>query len=68
MTIETLDFTGNGVTILGFVGVISTAIILVSAYRSYWKSPYRNSDLMAASGGVMVVSYAATQTLKNRKV
>jgi hypothetical protein len=41
MTIETLDFTGNGVTILGFVGVISTTIILVSAYRSYWKSPYR---------------------------
>jgi hypothetical protein len=41
MTIETLDFTGNGVTILGFVGVISTAIILVSVFSSYWKSPYR---------------------------
>jgi hypothetical protein len=41
MTPETLDFTGNIVTVIGFVGVISTAIIVVTAYRSYWNSPYR---------------------------
>lgn len=38
---DTLDFTGNVVTILGFVGVLSTFVILVSVYRSYWNSPYR---------------------------
>lgn len=38
---DQLDFSGNIVTVLGFVGVISTAIILVTVYRSYWRSPYR---------------------------
>jgi hypothetical protein len=41
MTPDTLNFTGDGVTILGFVGVVSTLVILVSVYRSYWQSPYR---------------------------
>jgi hypothetical protein len=34
-------FTGDGVTFLGLVGVISTAIILVSVFRSYYNSPLR---------------------------
>lgn len=38
---DTLNFTGDSVTFLGFVGVISTFVILVSIYRSYWNSPYR---------------------------
>lgn len=41
MTPDTLDFTGNVVTIFGFVGVLSTLVILVSVWRSYWNSPYR---------------------------
>jgi hypothetical protein len=38
---DQLDFSGNIVTVLGFIGVVSTAIILVTVYRSYWQSPYR---------------------------
>jgi hypothetical protein len=36
---NTYDFTGDGVTVLGFVGIISTAIILVTAFRRFYKSP-----------------------------
>ncbi len=39
MTPDTFTFAGDGVTILGFVGVISTAIILVTAFRRFYKSP-----------------------------
>jgi hypothetical protein len=39
--ISTYDFTGDAVTFLGLIGVISTAIILVTSYRRYWNSPYR---------------------------
>ena len=37
----TYDFTGDGVTILGFVGIVSTAIILVTAFRRFFNSPLR---------------------------
>jgi hypothetical protein len=36
---ETMTFTGDGVTFLGLIGVISTAIIVVSVFRSFYKSP-----------------------------
>ncbi len=39
--IETLDFSGNIVTVIGFVGVISTAIIVVTSFRRYFNSPLR---------------------------
>jgi hypothetical protein len=38
---DTLNFTGDAVTYLGLVGVISTAIIVVSVFRSYFNSPLR---------------------------
>ena len=41
MTLESLQFTGDAVTYLGLVGVISTAIIVVSVFRSYFNSPLR---------------------------
>jgi hypothetical protein len=41
MTPETLNFNGNIVTVIGLVGVVSTFVILVTVYRSYWQSPYR---------------------------
>jgi hypothetical protein len=41
MTPDTLNFTGDAVTYLGFVGVISTAIIVISVFRSYYNSPLR---------------------------
>ena len=37
----TYDFTGDGVTILGFVGIVSTMIILVTAFRRFFNSPLR---------------------------
>jgi hypothetical protein len=39
--IDTYNFTGDGVTVLGLIGVISTAIIVVSVFRSYFNSPLR---------------------------
>jgi len=38
---ETMTFTGDGVTFLGLVGVISTAIIVVIVFRSYYNTPLR---------------------------
>ena len=33
--------TGNGVTVLGMIGVVSTAIIVITAFRRYYNSPMR---------------------------
>ena len=41
MTPSTYNFTGDFTTVLGFIGVISTGIILVTAFRRYWSSPLR---------------------------
>jgi len=39
MTPDTLNFTGDTVTYLGLLGVISTGIILVTVFRSFYHSP-----------------------------
>jgi hypothetical protein len=41
MTPDTLNFTGNAVTYLGLIGVVSTLIIVVSVFRSFANSPVR---------------------------
>jgi len=41
MTPDTYSFTGDAVTFLGLVGVISTAIIVVTSFRRYFNSPLR---------------------------
>jgi len=41
VTPDTLNFNGDLTTVLGFIGVISTLVILITVYRSYWSSPYR---------------------------
>jgi hypothetical protein len=41
MTPDTYDFTGDFTTILGLVGVVSSLVIIVFAYRRYWNSPLR---------------------------
>jgi len=41
MNPDTYTFAGDATTFLGLVGIISTGIILVFAYRRYWNSPYR---------------------------
>lgn len=38
---QTYTFSGDAVTLLGLVGVISTAIIIFTAFRSYNNSPLR---------------------------
>lgn len=38
---ETYQFSGDAITFIGLVGVISTAIIVLTVFRSYWSSPYR---------------------------
>jgi hypothetical protein len=41
MTPDSLNFTGDAVTYLGLIGVISTAIIVITVFRSYYNSPLR---------------------------
>ena len=41
MTPDTFNFTGDTVTFLGLIGVISTAIIVITVFRSYYNSPLR---------------------------
>ena len=41
MTPDSYNFTGDAVTYLGLIGVISTAIIVITVFRSYSKSPLR---------------------------
>ena len=36
-----MTFTGDDVTFLGLIGVISTAIIVITVFRSYYNSPLR---------------------------
>lgn len=36
---STYTFAGDAVTYLGLVGVISTAVIIVTAFRRYYNSP-----------------------------
>ncbi len=38
---DTYSFGGDAVTFLGLIGVVSTLVIVVTAYRRYWTSPYR---------------------------
>jgi len=40
MTPETFTFNGNVITFLGLIGVSSTLLILVVAFRRYFNSPY----------------------------
>lgn len=40
MTPDTYTFNGDATTILGFVGVVSTVVIIVTAFRRFFNSPY----------------------------
>ena len=40
MTPDTLNFSGDTVTYLGFVGVVSAGIIIATAFRRFFNSPY----------------------------
>ena len=38
---DTYSFSGDAVTYLGLIGVISTLIIVVTSFRRYFNSPLR---------------------------
>lgn len=38
---DTYSFSGDAVTFLGLVGVVSTLIIVVTSFRRYYNSPLR---------------------------
>jgi hypothetical protein len=40
MTPDQYTFTGDAVTFLGLVGVISASIIVITAFRRFFNSPY----------------------------
>lgn len=40
MTPDTFDFSGNVTTIIGFIGISSSLLILVVAFRRFFNSPY----------------------------
>lgn len=40
---EQLNFSGDAITIIGFIGVVSTAIIIIVAFRRFFNSPYNIS-------------------------
>ena len=40
MNPDTYTFTGDAVTFLGLVGVISAFIIVITAFRRFFNSPY----------------------------
>ena len=47
MNPDTYTFAGDAVTIIGFVGVVSTAIILFTAFTRYFNSPLRKWLLLS---------------------
>ena len=40
MTPDTYTFNGDATTFLGLVGVVSTVVIVVTAFRRFFNSPY----------------------------
>ena len=40
MTPDTYTFNGDATTFLGLVGVVSTVVIIVTAFRRFFNSPY----------------------------
>ena len=40
---DQLNFTGDVTTFLGLIGVVSTAIIIITAFRRFFNSPYNIS-------------------------
>ena len=40
MTPDTYTFTGDATTFLGLVGVVSALVIVVTAFRRFYNSPY----------------------------
>lgn len=67
MTPETLNFNGNFVTFLGLIGVASSLLIVVTAFRRFYNSPYNVRVTVpkvaqdAPTGTESVVSYEGSK-------
>ena len=56
MNPDTYTFTGDATTFLGLVGVVSAGIIIVTAFRRFFNSPYnvryvKPNDIPSDSSG-----------------
>ena len=40
MTPDTYTFTGDAITILGFVGIVSALVIVYTSFKRFYNSPY----------------------------
>lgn len=40
MTPDTLNFSGDAITFLGLIGVLSSLLIIVTSFRRFFNSPY----------------------------
>ena len=38
--VDTYSFSGDAVTFIGLVGVVSTVVIVVTSFRRFFNSPY----------------------------
>ena len=67
MNPDTYTFSGDAVTFLGLVGVTSTLLIVVVAFRRFFNSPYnvrvpvKQVAQDAGQGAETVVSYEGSQ-------
>jgi hypothetical protein len=51
MTPDTYTFSGDAITFLGLVGVASTLLIVVTAFRRFFNSPYNVRVKLPAQQG-----------------
>jgi len=67
MTPSTFDFTGDAVTFLGLIGVASTLLTVVTAFRRFFNSPYNvrvtvpKVSTDAPTAAESVVSYESSE-------
>jgi hypothetical protein len=67
MTPDTLNFNGDAVTFLGLIGVASTLLIVVTAFRRFFNSPYNvrvtvpKVSTDAPTAAESVVSYESSE-------
>lgn len=67
MNPDTYTFAGDAVTVLGLVGVISTAIIIVTAFTRYYNSPLRKWSMMTKAQILKVIKTTAVPHVLTRE-
>jgi hypothetical protein len=62
MNPDTYTFNGDAVTFLGLVGVASTLLIIVTAFRRFYNSPYNVRVKIPAQQGENAPEVSITET------